>query len=59
MRKTNGNWRINKSLWRKRKCGLEEEVLITPDHGSTHVDIFQTVTGINKVPETIVTETNR
>ena len=40
----------------KKKCTLEAEVLIDLDHGSTPFDIFQTVTGMNELPEM---ETNR
>ena len=54
MRPWNGNVKIMKSL-----CTLEEEALINLDHGSTHSDIFQTVTGMNELLEIIVTETHR
>ena len=43
----------------KKECTLEAEVLIDLDHGSTPFDIFQTVTGINELLESIVMETNR
>ena len=43
----------------KKECTLEAEVLIDLDHGLTPFDIFQTVTGMNKLLEIIVTETNR
>ena len=43
----------------KKECTLEAEVLIDLDHGSTPFEIFQTVTGINELLESIVMETNR
>ena len=43
----------------KKKCTLEAEVLADLDHGSTPSDIFQTLTGMNKLLEIIATETNR
>ena len=43
----------------KKECTLEAEVLVDLDHGSTLFDIFQMVTGMNKLLEVTVTETNR
>ena len=43
----------------KKKCTLEAEVLVNLDHGSTHFDIFQTVTGMDKLLEVNLMETNR
>ena len=43
----------------KKECTLEAEVLVHLDHGSTPFDIFQTVTGMNELLETIVAETIR
>ena len=43
----------------KKEWALEAEVLIDLDHGSTLFDIFQMVTGMNKLLEVTVTETNR
>ena len=43
----------------KKECTLEAEVLVGLDHGSTLFDIFQMVTGMNKLLEVTVTETNR
>ena len=43
----------------KKKCTLEAEVLVNLDHGSTPFDIFQTVTGMDKLLEINLMETNR
>ena len=43
----------------KRECTLEAELLVNLDHGSTPLDIFQTVKGMNELLEIIVTQTNR
>ena len=43
----------------KKECTLEAEVLVHLDHGLTPFDIFQTVTGMNELLETIVAETIR
>ena len=43
----------------KKECALEAELFVDLDHGSTHADIFQTVTGMNELLEIIKTETNR
>ena len=42
----------------KKECNLEEEIFVDLGHGSTPFDIFQTVTGMNKLLEIIVTKTN-
>ena len=42
----------------KKECTLEAEVLVDLDHGSTPFDIFQTVTGMNKLLEIMVMEMN-
>ena len=42
----------------KKECTLEADVLVNLDHDSTPFDIFQTVTGMNKLLEIIITETN-
>ena len=49
----------NEKPMTKKECTLEEEALINLDHGSTHSDIFQTVTGMNELLKIIVTETHR
>ena len=60
IRPRNGNERIKKKHpMTKKECTLEAEVFVDLDHSSTTFDIFQTVTGINELPEIIVTETNR
>ena len=43
----------------KKKCTLEAEVLVNLDHGSTPFDIFQMVTGMDKLLEINLMETNR
>ena len=54
----NGNGRIKKSLYQKEYT-LETEALVDLDHGSTHLDIIQTVTGMNEFLKIIVMETNK
>ena len=52
-------WEDKEKPMTKKECTLEAEVHFDLDHGSILFDIFQTVTGMIELLETIVTEMNR
>ena len=58
-KKTNVNqdwkWEDKEKPTTKKECTLEAEVLVDLDHGSAPIDVLQTVTGRNELPEIIVT----
>ena len=50
-------WEDKEKSMTKKECTLEAEVLADLDHGSTPLDLLQTVTGMNEFVEIIVTKT--